>query len=32
MVQVRTNPINDNVSDEEQLEICNILLEDIEYE
>ena len=32
MVQVRTNPINDTVSDAEQLEICNILLEDIEYE
>lgn len=32
MVQVRTNPIDDNVSEEEQLEICNILVEDIEYE
>ena len=32
MVQVRTNPIDDIVSEDEQLEICNIVLEDIEYE
>lgn len=32
MVQVRTNPIDDNVSEDEQLAICEILLEDIEYE
>lgn len=32
MVQVRTNPIDDIVSEEEQLEICKILVEDIEYD
>ena len=32
MVQVRTNPIDDTVSEEEQLAICNILLGDIDYD